>query len=144
MVTRLGKSEIAVVYATYKQGLWGDRPMDNYIEMLYSLQADSAGFLEIGHETGRDWGFYGIPIDEAVDRIRQITNLASAHEFDAAYEALERLWNDLGERYKKIITAAAKRKSRGMRWHPHTGRRRVYGGADYSTFSGNEFVDMIL
>lgn len=139
MATRLDKSEIAVIYATYKQGLWGDRPMDNYIEMLYSMQAAGLDWEFYG-----DWKFYGIPIDEAVGRVRRIVSFASAHEFDAAYEALERLWDDLGERYKGIITASAKRKGRGMRWHPHTGRRRGYGGADYSTFSGNEFADMIL
>lgn len=133
------KSEIAVVYATYKQGLWGPRWMHAYIGMLYGLLDRCRYYTDGG---GGRLGLHmesevGLTVEEVEGRIDEIVDMTYGHEFDDAYDALERLWGDLNQKYtQKFLT----KRERRMRSHEE---HHVNYRADYSTYSGNEFVDML-
>jgi hypothetical protein len=139
------KSEISVVYATYKQGLWDldyqiglDNPRP-YINLMYYLQEHGGEYLD-GEDASR-----------IVSQVKTIAEYAREGEIRDAFREMQSLMGNV-ERTCPSMLEAMKDGRRsyakhmrmvfGTRW-----KQRVngagYSGADYSTYSGNEFVDML-
>lgn len=130
---------LGVVYATYKQGLWGDRNPIDYINLMYYLQEHGGEYFE------------GEEASQIVSQVEAIAAYARDGEFGEASKEMESLMASV-ERSRPSIFDAMKDSRRkyanvmrtlyGRNW-----KSRIsgggYSGADYSTYSGSEFVDML-